>query len=249
MLCLGLYFPQWCALRTHTIRMDPHSSGCPGSRSVLGMRIWSQEHGSWPKFTNNHVLHRSKRILSLGFWPTAYLMFIFYVKIKIVWLWSLTRIRICIRTDPHWEKKLDPDPDPHHCFCIYNFVVQGLLLLCHSGGSVLACGLGLHPSHERVRPHRVQRGRCLRLCLSRGHQKVKNKYLYRILYFNYGSYGAIPINFFRTRKNGGTEKILNPAWRTFRLDVKYGICRQKDYNQNIFQVYLELFPAGERTPE
>jgi hypothetical protein len=32
--------------------MDPHSFGCPGSGSVLGMRIRIQEHENLPKFTN-----------------------------------------------------------------------------------------------------------------------------------------------------------------------------------------------------
>jgi hypothetical protein len=31
---------------------DPHSFCCPGSGSVLGMRIRIREHRNWPKFTN-----------------------------------------------------------------------------------------------------------------------------------------------------------------------------------------------------
>ncbi len=34
------------------IHLDPHSFGCLGSESVLGLRIRIQKHGNWPKFTN-----------------------------------------------------------------------------------------------------------------------------------------------------------------------------------------------------
>ncbi len=69
---------EWCRRRTHhpsgslvpapsdscarepgvkisVVDPDPHSFGCPGSGSVLVMRIQIREHGNWPKLTNNPV--------------------------------------------------------------------------------------------------------------------------------------------------------------------------------------------------
>jgi hypothetical protein len=113
--------------RASVVDPDPHSFGCPGSRSgsVLLMRIRIQEHRKWKKFTNKlwtWFLAFQKgfcRYLSSMF-LTYYLLF--HVKIKLLvtlksdqdpdsdplWFGSLD-------PDPHWDKKLDSDPHWKQC--------------------------------------------------------------------------------------------------------------------------------------
>jgi hypothetical protein len=87
------------------ILMDPHSFGCPGSRSgsVLAMRIRPQEHGNWPKFTNIPVFLPFKKAFvpsfrnrRYDFWAITYFNYIFHVKIQIF---------VILQSDQ--------DPDPH----------------------------------------------------------------------------------------------------------------------------------------
>jgi hypothetical protein len=42
-------------LTNSVVDPDPNTFGYPGSGSVLGMRIWIQEHGNCTKFTKNLV--------------------------------------------------------------------------------------------------------------------------------------------------------------------------------------------------
>ncbi len=49
---LYIFLPYGHFLFLEVVDSDPHSFGCRGSGSVLGIRIRFQEHGNWPKFTN-----------------------------------------------------------------------------------------------------------------------------------------------------------------------------------------------------
>ncbi len=86
------------------IRTDPHSLGCPGSRSVLGTRIRIQEHENWTIFTNRSGFSLSKRLLTFvgtffDLLPTTSI-FLMEKKFSFSWLESLTRIRIRIGLAP-----------------------------------------------------------------------------------------------------------------------------------------------------
>jgi hypothetical protein len=48
---LYIFLPYGHFLFLEVVDSDPHSFGCPGSGSVLGIRIRIQEHGNRPKFT------------------------------------------------------------------------------------------------------------------------------------------------------------------------------------------------------
>ncbi len=78
---------------------DPHWSGCPGSRSVLRMRIRRriQEHRNLPKLTNNPVFFAFRRYF-LDLIPTF--KYNFHVKILLFCFLKFDQ---------------DPDLDPH-CF-------------------------------------------------------------------------------------------------------------------------------------
>jgi hypothetical protein len=97
------------------IRMDPHCFGCPGSGSVLGMRIRIQEHGSCPKLTNIFLTYANTILITC-------FKYIFHVKFNFcdfrvcpgsrsgsgfrMEIKSWIRNQICIETSE----------DPRHCY-------------------------------------------------------------------------------------------------------------------------------------
>ncbi len=62
--------------KTSVVDRDPHWFGCPGSGSILEMRIRVQEHGKWPKLTNKPGLLPFKE----AFYSRRYRMFFYLFK-------------------------------------------------------------------------------------------------------------------------------------------------------------------------
>ncbi len=67
----ALFYPSFAPVKKvfmlvrNSVNPDPHLFGCPGSGSVLGMRIRIQEHGKRPKFINKPGFLPFKRLLHL----------------------------------------------------------------------------------------------------------------------------------------------------------------------------------------
>jgi hypothetical protein len=90
--------------------MDPHSFGCPGFGSAMGMRIRIKKHENLPKFTSKPGFLRFKGAFvsyyaGSGTEPvflpiTYYFMHVFYVKIKPFVTLTSERIRIRIGLAP-----------------------------------------------------------------------------------------------------------------------------------------------------
>ncbi len=105
----------WTRIR---ILLDPHSFGCLGSGSVLGMRIRIQELGNWPTFTNKPGFLPLKRLLYLH--RCVFRPFTTLSKTSTFCdsksLMICARIRIYIEIKSWIRIRIETSADPQHCF-------------------------------------------------------------------------------------------------------------------------------------